>query len=47
MLDHNIENFSLIVKVDLDIFSFTKTLTQANQNVVLQINSVNSANKII
>lgn len=29
-IDHNVEKFNLIVRVNLDIFFFTKTLTQAN-----------------
>lgn len=35
ILDHNIEEFSLILRVDLDIFFSTETLTQANQNAAL------------
>lgn len=35
ILDHNIEKFSLIVKTDLNMFFFIKTLTQANQNATL------------
>lgn len=32
ILDHNFEKFNLMVKADLEMFSFAKTLTQVNQN---------------
>lgn len=35
ILDHNIEKFSLIVKDNINIFSSTKLLMQANKNTVL------------
>ena len=47
ILDHNIEKFSLIVKEDIDMFSFIKILTEANKNVVLQFNSVSSVKNIM
>lgn len=47
ILDHSIEKFSLIIKDNIDMFSSTKALTEVNKNVVLQINSINSAKKII
>ena len=47
ILDHNIEKFSLMVKVDLDMFSSAKTLTQADRNAALQVNSVSGAKKIM
>lgn len=47
ILNHNIEKFGLIVRVDLDMFSFAKTLTQAKQNAILQVNLVNNAKKIM
>ena len=46
ILDHNIEKFSLIVRDDIDLFLSTKLLIQANKNVVLQVNSMNSAKEI-
>ena len=36
-----------MVRVDLNIFSFAETLTQANQNAELQINSVSVVKKIM
>ena len=45
-LDHNIEKFSLMVRDDIDMFSFTKTLTQDNKNAALQINFVSGAKSI-
>lgn len=47
ILDHNVKNFSLIVKVNLNIFFSTETLTQAKQNGALQVNPVSDAKKII
>ena len=47
ILDHNVEKFSLIVKDDIDMFSSTKTLTKANKNAVLQVDSVSSTKSII
>lgn len=35
ILDHNVKKFSLIVRVNLDMFFSTKILTQANQNAKL------------
>ncbi len=46
ILDYNIEKFSLMVKDDINLFSSTKILTQADENVALQVNSVSSAKKI-
>ncbi len=46
ILDYNIEKFSLIVGDDIDLFSSTKILTQADENAALQVNSVNGAKKI-
>ena len=43
ILDHNVEKFSLMVRDDIDMFSFTKTLTETDKNVVLQVNSVSDA----
>lgn len=45
ILDHNIEKFSLMVRL-MDMFSFTKTLIEADKNVELQVNSVNGAKSI-
>lgn len=46
ILDHNVEKFSLIVRDDIDMFLFTKILTQVDKNAVLQVKSVSSAKKI-
>lgn len=46
ILDHNIKKLNLIVRANLNIFFFTKTLTQANQNAILQINLVTATLKI-
>ena len=35
ILDHNVEKFGLIIRDDIDIFSFIKTLTGANKNTKL------------
>ena len=47
ILDHNVEKFSLMVRANLDKFSSAKTLTQADQNAALQVNSVSGAKKIM
>ena len=47
ILDHNVEMFSFMIKADLDMFSSAKTLTQADRNATLQINSVSGAKKIM
>lgn len=47
ILDNNVEKFSLIKIVDSDMFSFTKILIWANQNVKLQINFLSKAKKIM
>ena len=47
ILDLNIEKFSLIVKDNIDMFSSTKTLTKADKNVTLQVNSISGAKNII
>ncbi len=44
--DYNVEKFSLMVRDDIDLFSSTEILTQANENAALQVNSVNGAKKI-
>lgn len=46
ILDHNVEKFSLMVRDDIDMFSSTETLTQADKIAVLQVNSVSGAKKI-
>ncbi len=43
ILDRNVEKFSLIVRDDIDMFSSTETLTEADKNATLQVNSVNGA----
>ena len=35
IFDYNIEKFSLMIKDDINLFSFTKILTQANKNAAL------------
>lgn len=46
ILNHNIKKFNLIIKANLNMFSFIKTLIHINQNTTLQINSVSSIKKI-
>lgn len=47
ILDYNIKRFSLMVRVDLDMFLSTQIFTQDNQNAELQINSRSSVKKIM
>ena len=35
ILDHNVEKLSLMVRADLNMFAFTKRLTQTDQNIEL------------
>lgn len=35
IINHNIKKFNLIVKANLDMFFFVKTLIQINQNTAL------------
>lgn len=46
ILDHNVEKFWLIIRDDIDILLSTEMFMQANKNTVLEINFVNSAQKI-
>ncbi len=46
ILDYNVEKFSLMVTNDIDLFSSTKILIQADKNTALQVNSVSGAKKI-
>ena len=46
ILDYNIKKFSLMVRDDIDMFSSTKILTEANKNAELQVNSVSGAKSI-
>lgn len=46
ILDHNVEKFSLIVRDDIDMFLFTKILTEVDKNAILQVKLVSSAKKI-
>ena len=46
ILDYNVEKFSLMVRDDINIFSFTKILTQADKNAILQVNSISDVKKI-
>ena len=45
ILDHNVDKFSLIVRDDIDMFFSIKTLTEANKNTALQVNSISGAKK--
>lgn len=45
-LDHNVEKFSLMVRDDIDMFSSSEILTEADKNAALQVNSVSGAKKI-
>ena len=45
-LDHNVEKFSLMVRDDIDMFSSIETLTEADKNAALQINSINGVKSI-
>ena len=47
ILDHKVKKFCLIVRADLDMFTSAETLTQANQNAALQVNSVSGAKNIM
>lgn len=47
ILDHNVKKLNLIVRSNFNIFSFIETLTQANQNIILQVNLVSGAKIII
>lgn len=47
ILNYNIEKFILMVRNNLDIFFFAKTLTQTDQDATLQVNSIKSAKKIM
>lgn len=47
ILDHNFKKFNLMVKMDLDMFASADTLTQANQNAELLVNSVSGTKKFI
>lgn len=46
ILNHNFEKFSIIIRDDINMFSSTEILIQANQNTKLQVNSVSSTKKI-
>ena len=35
ILNHNVEKFSLMVRDNINMFSFTKTLTETNKNAAL------------
>lgn len=47
ILDHNIKNFNLTIRDDIDIFSLIKILIETNKNAVLQIHSVSGTKKIM
>ncbi len=46
ILDCNIEKFSLMVRDNINLFSFTKIVTQVDGNVALQVYSVSGVKKI-
>lgn len=46
ILDYNIEKFNLIVKDDINMFSFSKSLIKTNKNAPLKINFVSNIKKI-
>ena len=45
-LDHNVEKFNLMVRDNINIFSSTKTLTEANKIVALQVNPISGIKNI-
>lgn len=45
-LDDNSKKFSLIIGDNINMFSSTKILTQANKNAVLQVNSMSNTKNI-
>lgn len=46
ILDYDVEKFNLIVKNDINIFVFSKSLIKANKNILLKVTSLNRAKKI-
>ncbi len=46
ILDYNVEKFSLMVRDDINLFSSTEIVIQADENTALQVNSVGGAKKI-
>lgn len=47
ILDHNDKKFCLMKRFELNMFFSVETLTQTNHNIVLQVNSVSRAKKIM
>lgn len=47
ILDYNIKKFSLIVRYNINIICSTKTLTEIDKNIILQVNSISDIKKII
>ena len=45
-LCHNIEKFNLIVRNDINMFSFTQILIGANKNTALQVNFISGAKSL-
>lgn len=46
ILNWNIEKFDLIIKNNINMFFFIKTLFKTNQNDILHINFISSVKKI-
>lgn len=46
ILYYNIQKFSLIIKSNIDIFSYTKILILSDKNAILQVNFVKDTKKI-
>ncbi len=46
ILDENVEKFRLMIRDDIDMFSSTHTITEADKNDALQVNSVSGAKKM-
>ncbi len=46
ILDYNIKKFSLMIKNNINKFSSHEILIQANKNIIMQVNFVDSAKKI-
>ena len=46
ILDHNVDKLSLMIRDDINMFSSTEILTEADKNAALQLNSVSSAKNI-
>lgn len=47
IFNHNIKKVNLMIKMDLNMIFSAKILTQADQNTILQTNSINKIKKIV